>query len=69
MTQKLLLVMMMNDDEDENYEEKSKENLIKILIRQRRKLNEKDEIIEDLKADLKREKKLNDMMIVLKASS
>ena len=52
-----------DDDEDENYEEKSKENLIKILIRQRRKLNEKDEIIEDLKADLKREKKLNDMMM------
>ena len=52
-----------DEDDDENYEEESKESLIAMLKKQNEKLAERDLIIEDLKADLKREKKLNDMLI------
>ena len=52
-----------DEDDDNNYEEESKESLIAMLKKQNDKLAERDLIIEDLKADLKREKKLNDMLI------
>ena len=52
-----------DEDDDNNYEEESKESLIAMLKKQNGKLAERDLIIEDLKADLKREKKLNDMLI------
>ena len=46
-----------DEDDDNNYEEESKESLIAMLKKQNEKLAERDLIIEDLKADLKREKK------------
>ena len=52
-----------DEDDDNNYEKESKESLIAMLKKQNDKLAERDLIIEDLKADLKREKKLNDMLI------
>ena len=52
-----------DDEDDENYEEESKESLIAMLRKKNAKLAEKDLIIEDLRADLKREKKINDMLI------
>ena len=51
------------DDDDESIEDKSKESLIDIINQQRSKLIDKELLIEDLKADLRREKKLNDMLI------
>ena len=49
-----------NDKDDKNYEEEFKENLIVKLRKKNAKLAEKDLIIEDLRAVLKREKKINE---------
>ena len=49
-----------DDEYDENYEEESKESLIVKLRKKNAKLAEKDLIIEDLRAVLKREKKINE---------
>ena len=50
-------------EDDDHYKEESMESLINILKQQKVKLVEKELMIEDLKADLRREKKLNDMLI------
>ena len=52
-----------DDEDDDHYKEESMESLINILKQQKVKLVEKELMIEDLKADLRREKKLNDMLI------